>query len=161
MNQKRIKQIQLIIIFIWTCLHMVKNINFSTSEMLVIKQHSIVRATLVPRENIYNIQRENKKKLYKNRKQTNRRKRAEERHKNQRPTCSHIQESYKYTKLEAIIHTQKTWCSPLWPLCMLPPSLQVHMSFDHNDLEGLLFLVSFILSLCLLKFFCLLFHEIP
>ena len=45
------------------------------------------------------------------------------RHKKQRPTHLHTQDSHKNAKLEAIIYTQMTWCRPMQVLCMLPQSL--------------------------------------
>lgn len=40
----------------------------------------------------------------------------------------------------------KAWCRPMLTLFTLPQSLWVHRNFKHVDLEGLVFLVSFITS---------------
>lgn len=40
-------------------------------------------------------------------------------HKSQRPTCSHNNESNKYSKVIAIVYMHKTWCRPLSALCLL------------------------------------------
>ena len=56
--------------------------------------------------------------------------------KDQRLNHSHIQESHKNTKLEAIMYTQRTWYRSVQALCLLlSPSLWIHMSFYHADLE--------------------------
>jgi hypothetical protein len=40
-------------------------------------------------------------------------------HKNQRHTHSQTQESHKNPKLEVIMYMQRTWCKPVWALCLL------------------------------------------
>lgn len=61
------------------------------------------------------------------------------------PVIFHTENPAK-TKLAAIIYTQRTWCRPMQALCMLPPSLRVHMSFGCASLEGLVSLVSSVSS---------------
>lgn len=62
------------------------------------------------------------------------------RHKNQRPTHSHTQKSHKTWSWELYTYRKDVGKSRL-VLCMVPRSLWVHMSFDHSDLQGFVFLV--------------------
>lgn len=60
--------------------------------------------------------------------QTSRRKRAQRIIKNQTPTLSHSQKSYKNTKQKAIIYTQMTWSNLCWLCRCLLQSLWVHIT---------------------------------
>lgn len=54
--------------------------------------------------------------------------------------------------------TQRTWHSPVQPLCMLLQSLWVYINFDHVDLEGRVFL-GVLHPFWLKHSFC--FHRMP
>jgi hypothetical protein len=41
------------------------------------------------------------------------------RHRSQRPTCSHTQESPKNRKLKAVVFTQGTWQTRLFPVLLV------------------------------------------
>jgi hypothetical protein len=58
-------------------------------------------------------------------------------HKNQRPTHLHSQESPESTKLEAIMYAQKPWCRPMQNLCIL---FQSPYELSHVEFEGIPFL---------------------
>lgn len=76
---------------------------------------------------------------------TNRRKEEpKRRHKSQRPTHSHTQVSHENTKLEVIIYAEDLIQREA--LCLLPWFLEVHISFAHIHLEGIVSLVSSIPS---------------